>query len=46
MEDDGRQRIAIGHLSDSGDLKKAKNICKNETDTDICADPYPREDPR
>ena len=31
-QDDGRQPIAIGHLSDSGDLKKTKiyriHICR------------------
>ena len=26
MHDDGRQPIAIGHLSDSGDLKKTLEI--------------------
>ena len=25
--DDGRQPIAIGHLSDSGDLKRSKSEC-------------------
>ena len=27
-DDDGRQPIAIGHLSDSGDLKMPKYVCK------------------